>query len=63
VVEWDPARDPHLPANYTAQFPDGKQICKKFLQKVRDGAATCARSLVGGGGVLVDVCCSFDVDL
>eukprot|EP00775_Hariotina_reticulata_P004742 gene4742-4992_t len=33
VVEWDPARDAHLPANYNAQFPDGKQICKKFLQK------------------------------
>jgi hypothetical protein len=35
VVEWDPAADPLLPANYNAQFPDGKKICKKYLQKVR----------------------------
>jgi glycogen synthase len=37
VVEWDPAADPLLPANYNAQFPDGKKICKKYLQKVRGG--------------------------
>jgi glycogen synthase len=34
VVEWDPSSDPLLPANYNAQFPDGKQVCKKYLQRV-----------------------------
>eukprot|EP00879_Flechtneria_rotunda_P011073 GHRR01011570.1.p1 GENE.GHRR01011570.1~~GHRR01011570.1.p1 ORF type:complete len:636 (+),score=228.04 GHRR01011570.1:282-2189(+) len=33
VVEWDPARDHLLAANFNSQFPDGKQVCKKFLQK------------------------------
>ncbi|KAF8055587.1 SS4 [Scenedesmus sp. PABB004] len=33
VEEWDPARDGLLAANFTAQFPDGKAVCKKFLQR------------------------------
>jgi starch synthase len=33
-LEWDPARDPHLPSHYDAQtFQQGKPICKAALQK------------------------------
>lgn len=31
--EWDPARDPHLPATYTDEDPSGKAVCKAALQK------------------------------
>jgi starch synthase len=46
VVEWDPSRDHLLPANFNAQFPDGKAICKKFLQRVRGAAAHSRRPAV-----------------
>jgi starch synthase len=32
VSEWDPARDPHLPAHYTARDLGGKGACKAALQ-------------------------------
>jgi starch synthase len=33
VVEWDPARDPHLPARYSAVDPSGKTTDKAELQR------------------------------
>jgi len=53
--EWDPQRDPHLPANYTAEtIAQGKPICKAVLQKElglpQDGHAP----LVGMVGRLID---------
>lgn len=31
--EWDPSRDPYLAANYSAQMPQGKAVCKEFIQR------------------------------
>jgi hypothetical protein len=36
--EWNPSEDPLLPANFNAQFPDGKAVCKRYLQRVRGWA-------------------------
>jgi starch synthase len=33
VSEWDPSRDPHLPAHYTARDLGGKEACKAALQR------------------------------
>lgn len=33
VEEWNPSSDAHLAANYNAQLPWGKAVCKRFLQK------------------------------
>ena len=32
--EWDPATDALLAANFNAQAPLGKELCKEFLQRV-----------------------------
>lgn len=33
--EWDPAKDARLAANFSAAYPAGKKLCKRWLQRVR----------------------------
>lgn len=34
VDDWSPSRDQILPANFSAENPEGKKFCKEYLQKV-----------------------------
>jgi starch synthase len=53
--EWDPAADPHLPANYDAKtVGQGKPICKAALQKELGLPQEPAAPLVGMVGRLID---------
>lgn len=35
ITDWNPADDATLPLNYSASFPQGKAVCKEYLQRVR----------------------------
>jgi starch synthase len=53
--EWDPATDPHLPANYNADtVAEGKPICKAALRKELGLPQEPAAPLVGMVGRLID---------
>ncbi len=41
TVEWNPATDSHLAANFSAQFPTGKTLCKRYVQKVSGSCGCC----------------------
>ena len=61
TVEWNPSRDPYLAANYNAQFLEGKQLCKRYLQQVGPAACRTAAALstacrLHGHGCLRGVC-------
>jgi glycogen synthase len=33
LEEWDPALDAALPANFSASQPEGRALCKRYLQR------------------------------
>ena len=45
-ADWDPATDPHIPVNFTADSLSGKEQCKHALQK-QAGLPVCSRPLFG----------------
>jgi starch synthase len=54
VDAWDPARDPHLPARYTAADLSGKAACNQALQREMGLPVRRDAPLVGIVGRLVD---------
>jgi starch synthase len=54
VAEWDPERDPHLPAHYSAADLSGKASCKAALQRELGLPERAHVPLVGIVGRLVD---------
>mmetsp|Transcript_9372 Transcript_9372/g.23219 ORF Transcript_9372/g.23219 Transcript_9372/m.23219 type:complete len:657 (-) Transcript_9372:563-2533(-) len=46
AVDWDPSKDPLLPANYNADLRAGKAACKEFLQRGLGMAVDPAKPLV-----------------
>ena len=45
-ADWDPANDPLIPVNYSADNLSGKELCKHALQK-RAGLPVCSRPVFG----------------
>lgn len=35
VDDWNPSTDIHLPSNFSRLSPNGKEVCKEYLQKAR----------------------------
>jgi starch synthase len=52
--EWDPERDPHLPAHYSARDLSGKAACKEALQRELGLAVRPRTPLLGIVGRLAD---------
>ena len=56
VDEWNPSNDIFLPASFSAASPEGKAICKEYLQKVRGHLSTFSgRGGRGGQGLGLEV--------
>ena len=52
--EWNPEKDPHLPAHYSADKPGDKALCKAALQKAFNLPVEAETPLIGHVGRLVD---------